>query len=188
MQIRKELHSLKQIRGPDPNYNDICFSGAGRLCLSSVSLIIYLEWQVMPNLHVSFSDVSELSKTFPVVNMVFGNGQKLSLSPENYLFRVSIFLFPLLCLLLLNLPCWNDMFGGASTVHATLCLICCDWLFFLHLIWFHVCVKHSKVHGAYCLGIFQNEKDPTTLLGGNVLYKMPIGNISLIPLFMWRFL
>lgn len=35
------------------------------------------------------SDVSELSKTFPVVDMVFGNGQKLSLSPENYLFRVS---------------------------------------------------------------------------------------------------
>ncbi|XP_057491725.1 aspartic proteinase 36-like [Actinidia eriantha] len=88
--IRKELHSLKQIRGPDPNYNDICFSGAG-------------------------SDVSELSKTFPVVDMVFGNGQKLSLSPENYLFR------------------------------------------------------HSKVHGAYCLGIFQNEKDPTTLLGGIIV-------------------
>jgi hypothetical protein len=36
-----------------------------------------------------FSDVSELSKTFPAVDMVFSNGQKLSLSPENYLFRVS---------------------------------------------------------------------------------------------------
>ncbi|CAL5326184.1 unnamed protein product [Camellia sinensis] len=88
--IVKELHSLKQIRGPDPNYNDICFSGAG-------------------------SDVSQLSKTFPIVDMVFGNGQKLSLSPENYLFR------------------------------------------------------HSKAHGAYCLGIFQNGKDPTTLLGGIVV-------------------
>ncbi|KAH7850984.1 hypothetical protein Vadar_005569 [Vaccinium darrowii] len=88
--ILKELGSLKRIRGPDPNYNDICFSGAG-------------------------SDVSELSKSFPVVDMVFGNGQKLSLSPENYLFR------------------------------------------------------HSKVHGAYCLGIFQNGKDPTTLLGGIVV-------------------
>lgn len=33
-------------------------------------------------------DVSELSKTFPQVDMVFGNGQKLTLSPENYLFRV----------------------------------------------------------------------------------------------------
>lgn len=47
--------------------------------------------------------------------MVFGNGPKLSLSPENYLFR------------------------------------------------------HSKVHGAYCLGIFQNGKDPTTLLGGIIV-------------------
>lgn len=26
----KELNSLEQIRGPDPNYNDICFSTAGR--------------------------------------------------------------------------------------------------------------------------------------------------------------
>ncbi|GMP31360.1 hypothetical protein CsSME_00005606 [Camellia sinensis var. sinensis] len=40
--IVKELHSLKQIRGPDPNYNDICFSGAGRLCLYYTSLIAYL--------------------------------------------------------------------------------------------------------------------------------------------------
>jgi len=30
-------------------------------------------------------------------------------------------------------------------------------------------VKHSKVRGAYCLGIFQNGKDPTTLLGGNFI-------------------
>uniref|UniRef100_A0A6N2LPC6 Peptidase A1 domain-containing protein n=2 Tax=Salix viminalis TaxID=40686 RepID=A0A6N2LPC6_SALVM len=88
--IMKELHSLKPIRGPDPNYNDICFSGAG-------------------------SDISQQSSTFPAVEMVFGNGQKLLLSPENYLFR------------------------------------------------------HSKVHGAYCLGIFQNGKDPTTLLGGIVV-------------------
>ncbi|XP_040992292.1 aspartic proteinase 36-like isoform X3 [Juglans microcarpa x Juglans regia] len=88
--IMKELNSLQKIRGPDPNYNDICFSGAG-------------------------SDVLELSKTFPAVDMVFSNGQKLSLSPENYLFR------------------------------------------------------HSKEHGAYCLGVFQNGKDPTTLLGGIVV-------------------
>ncbi|KAL3726125.1 hypothetical protein ACJRO7_031070 [Eucalyptus globulus] len=88
--IMKEIRSLKQIHGPDPNYNDICFSGAG-------------------------SDISQLTKTFPVVDMVFGNGQKLSLSPENYLFR------------------------------------------------------HSKVRGAYCLGIFQNGKDPTTLLGGIIV-------------------
>ncbi|KAL2333474.1 hypothetical protein Fmac_014687 [Flemingia macrophylla] len=88
--ILKELHSLKQISGPDPNYNDICFSGAG-------------------------IDVSEFSKSFPVVDMVFGNGQKYSMSPENYMFR------------------------------------------------------HSKVRGAYCLGVFQNGKDPTTLLGGIVV-------------------
>ncbi|XP_039008129.1 aspartic proteinase 39-like [Hibiscus syriacus] len=88
--IFKELNSLKQVRGPDPNYNDICFSTAS-------------------------SDVSELSKTFPTVEMVFGHQQKLSLSPENYLFQ------------------------------------------------------HSKIHGAYCLGIFQNEKDPTTLLGGIIV-------------------
>ncbi|GLT54826.1 hypothetical protein SLA2020_279920 [Shorea laevis] len=81
---------LPEDPGPDPNYNDICFSGAG-------------------------SDVSELSNTFPAVDMVFSNGQKLSLSPENYLFR------------------------------------------------------HSKVQGAYCLGIFQNRNDPTTLLGGIIV-------------------
>lgn len=30
-------------------------------------------------------------------------------------------------------------------------------------------IKHSKVEGAYCLGVFQNGKDPTTLLGGKAL-------------------
>ncbi|CAN0905548.1 Aspartic proteinase 36 [Linum grandiflorum] len=63
--IMKEISALRQIHGPDPNYNDICFSGAGR-------------------------DVSELSKKFPKVDMVFSNGQALTLSPENYLFRVSL--------------------------------------------------------------------------------------------------
>ncbi|GKU98883.1 hypothetical protein SLEP1_g11818 [Rubroshorea leprosula] len=88
--VTKELNTLKRIQGPDPNFNDICFSGAT-------------------------SDVSQLSKTFPTVEMVFGNGQKLLLSPENYLFR------------------------------------------------------HSKVPGAYCLGIFQNGRDPTSLLGGIIV-------------------
>ncbi|PKA53274.1 Aspartic proteinase-like protein 2 [Apostasia shenzhenica] len=81
---------LKQIPGPDPNYKDICFSGAG-------------------------SDIPQLSKFFPDVVMIFGDGQKLPLSPENYLFR------------------------------------------------------HSRVHGAYCLGVFQNGNDPTTLLGGIIV-------------------
>ncbi|XP_038902862.1 aspartic proteinase CDR1-like isoform X1 [Benincasa hispida] len=88
--IMDELHSLKKIDGPDPNFKDICFSGAG-------------------------SDAAELSNIFPTVDMVFDNGQKLSLAPENYLFR------------------------------------------------------HSKVHGAYCLGIFENGNDQTTLLGGIVV-------------------
>ncbi|XP_058069997.1 aspartic proteinase 36-like isoform X2 [Magnolia sinica] len=88
--IVEKLHPLRQIHGPDPNYNDICFSGAG-------------------------SDVSQLPKFFPEVELAFGSGQKLSLAPENYLFR------------------------------------------------------HSKVHGGYCLGIFQNENDQTTLLGGIIV-------------------
>lgn len=88
--IMDELHSLKRIDGPDPNFKDICFSGAG-------------------------SDAAEPSNIFPTVDMVFDNGQKLSLAPENYLFQ------------------------------------------------------HSKVHGAYCLGIFENGNDETTLLGGIVV-------------------
>ncbi|KAE8672585.1 54S ribosomal protein L51 [Hibiscus syriacus] len=88
--IMKELNSLKQIKGPVASYNDTCFSGGS-------------------------SDVSQLSKIFPTVELVFGNQQKLSLSPENYLFR------------------------------------------------------HSKVEGAYCLGVFQNGVDPTTLLGGIIV-------------------
>ncbi|XP_073311987.1 aspartic proteinase 39-like isoform X2 [Primulina huaijiensis] len=85
--IFRELKSLERIQGPNPNYDDICFSGAE-------------------------SDTSLLSKSFPSVEMVFSNGQKLLLSPENYLFR------------------------------------------------------HSKMPGSYCLGIFTNGEDLTTLLGG----------------------
>ncbi|XP_073026784.1 aspartic proteinase 36-like [Primulina eburnea] len=85
--IFRELKSLQRIQGHDPNYDDICFSGAE-------------------------SDTSLLSKSFPSVEMIFSNGQKLLLSPENYLFR------------------------------------------------------HSKMPGSYCLGIFTNGEDPTTLLGG----------------------
>uniref|UniRef100_A0A0D6QXC1 Peptidase A1 domain-containing protein n=1 Tax=Araucaria cunninghamii TaxID=56994 RepID=A0A0D6QXC1_ARACU len=91
--VIKHLGSLRRIDGPDPSYHDICFSGAG-------------------------SDISQLSKKFPSVELVFDKGQMVSLAPENYLFR------------------------------------------------------HSKVHTAYCLGIFQNGKDPTTLLGGIVVRNM----------------
>ncbi|ESQ44750.1 hypothetical protein EUTSA_v10003167mg [Eutrema salsugineum] len=87
--VIKEIPSLKRIHGPDPNYDDICFSGAGR-------------------------DVAEIHNFFPEIAMEFGNGQKLILSPENYLFR------------------------------------------------------HTKVRGAYCLGIFP-DRDSTTLLGGIVV-------------------
>ncbi|CAH1437611.1 unnamed protein product [Lactuca virosa] len=65
LQILKKLEGVHMIKGPNPSYNDICFSGAG-------------------------SDVSQLSKIFPSVDMFFGKGQKLSLSPENYLFRVEV--------------------------------------------------------------------------------------------------
>ncbi|CDY22367.1 BnaA06g36890D [Brassica napus] len=87
--VIKEIPSLKRIHGPDPNYDDICFSGAGR-------------------------DVAEIHNFFPEIAMEFGNHQKLILSPENYLFR------------------------------------------------------HTKVRGAYCLGIFP-DRDSTTLLGGIVV-------------------
>ncbi|KAF3446582.1 hypothetical protein FNV43_RR11762 [Rhamnella rubrinervis] len=60
--IMRKIHFLKKVHGPDPNYDDICFSGAGR-------------------------DGTQLEKIFPDVEMVFSNGQKLSLSPENYMFR-----------------------------------------------------------------------------------------------------
>ncbi|XP_057861928.2 aspartic proteinase nepenthesin-1 [Cryptomeria japonica] len=91
--VIKHLGSLKRIDGPDPTYHDICFSGAG-------------------------SDISQLNRKFPRVDLVFEKGQMVSLAPENYLFQ------------------------------------------------------HSKVHGAYCLGIFQNGKDPTTLLGGILVRNM----------------
>ncbi|KAF8025033.1 hypothetical protein BT93_F2018 [Corymbia citriodora subsp. variegata] len=88
--VIENAQSLRKIQGPDPNYHDVCFAGAG--------------W-----------DISKLSEVFPKVDMVFGDKQKLSLSPENYLF------------------------------------------------------KHTKVPGAYCLGIFPNENDETTLLGGIIV-------------------
>ncbi|XP_010515369.1 PREDICTED: aspartic proteinase CDR1-like isoform X1 [Camelina sativa] len=89
--VMREVSTLKQIDGPDPNFKDTCF-------------------------HVAASnDVSEFSKIFPSVEMVFKSGQSWLLSPENYMFR------------------------------------------------------HAKVHGAYCLGVFPNGKDHTTLLGGIVV-------------------
>ncbi|KAK1383222.1 Aspartic proteinase-like protein 2 [Heracleum sosnowskyi] len=89
--MMNELHSLKKIRGPNhPGHSDICFSGPG-------------------------SDISDLSTYFPTLDIVFEREVKLSLSPENYLFR------------------------------------------------------HPGVHGGYCLGIYQNPKDSSTVLGGIVV-------------------
>ncbi|KAM3233802.1 hypothetical protein P3L10_019161 [Capsicum annuum] len=61
------------------------------------------------------SDMSQLAKNFPPVDMLFDDGNKLTLSPVNYLFQ------------------------------------------------------HFKVRGAYCLGIFPNGMNPTSLLGGIVV-------------------
>lgn len=42
------------------------------------------------------------------------------------------------------------------------------WFHYPYFFMWYSFVKHSKVRGAYCLGVFQNGKDPTTLLGGNL--------------------
>jgi len=90
LQILKELQSLKQISGPDPNYNDICFSGAGMyVCYDKSSHYSLIAVYITVWVCLHFSVASQLSKSFPVVDMVFGNGDKYSLSPENYMFRVS---------------------------------------------------------------------------------------------------
>ncbi|KAL2649675.1 hypothetical protein R1flu_017803 [Riccia fluitans] len=89
----QQLGKLQPVAGPDPLYEDTCFAGAG-------------------------SDISELSKFFPTVDLVFGEGNVLPLAPENYLF------------------------------------------------------KHVTVPGAYCLGVFKNDNDHTTLLGGIFVRNM----------------
>lgn len=58
----KGLLKLQQITGPDPSFPDVCFEGAG-------------------------SDVLQLSQHFPEVQLKFGDGQSVSLAPENYLFK-----------------------------------------------------------------------------------------------------
>ncbi|XP_048234787.1 aspartic proteinase 36-like [Ricinus communis] len=61
--ILSQTRFLKRIEGPDPNVDDICFSGVEREAISNPS------------------------KIFPEVNLVFSDHQILSLSPENYLFQ-----------------------------------------------------------------------------------------------------
>lgn len=60
--VHQQLGALQQVHGPDPNYPDICYAGAG-------------------------TDVKELSKHFPAVDFVFAENKKVSLAPENYLFK-----------------------------------------------------------------------------------------------------
>ncbi|BBM98066.1 hypothetical protein MPTK1_1g10560 [Marchantia polymorpha subsp. ruderalis] len=91
--VFQQLGKLQPVAGPDPMYEDFCFAGAG-------------------------SKPAELTKFFPTVDLVFGEGNILSLAPENYLFR------------------------------------------------------HTTVPGAYCLGVFKNENDHTTLLGGIFVRNM----------------
>lgn len=93
--MTNKVHPLKKVRGPDPNYKDICFAGAGRYYhnsyLFSLSILLMFSATFIRSCnmhHITSRNVSQLSEVFPKVDMVFGNGQKLSLSPENYLFRV----------------------------------------------------------------------------------------------------
>ncbi|KAK4771811.1 hypothetical protein SAY86_013586 [Trapa natans] len=96
-----ELH----VGGKPLTLNPKVFNGSHGSVLDSGTTYAYLD-------SATLLEISQLASSFPAVDFVFGNGQKLTLSPENYLFQ------------------------------------------------------HSKVPGAYCLGIFQNERDSTTLLGG----------------------
>ena len=51
-------------------------------------------------------------------------------------------------------------------------LVIWDKLIIIFLVYLmSIFMKHSKVNGAYCLGIFQNENDPTTLLGGMLCFN-----------------
>ncbi|KAG0559873.1 hypothetical protein KC19_10G135800 [Ceratodon purpureus] len=56
------VKDLKEIDGPDENFQDICYSGAG-------------------------NDPDNLSSYFPSIDFVFGDDKAISLAAENYLFR-----------------------------------------------------------------------------------------------------
>ncbi|XP_047262386.1 uncharacterized protein LOC107852710 isoform X1 [Capsicum annuum] len=96
--------------------------------------------------------------------MVFGDGNKLTLSPENYLFQVSIlFCFSTLLTILPDTILESDLLASFSFYYFVLIIFP---LFHCTL----YVLKHFKVRGAYCLGIFPNEKNPTSLLGGTSHY------------------
>lgn len=108
--------------------------------------------------------------------MVFGNRQKLSLSPEDYLFRVT---FCPEFLLKSRMFCWWQIWHimilkifriiiiqTKSSIYVYIIVyLSSGVLSFFWSSFYSSSLKHTKVSGAYCLGIFQNA-DPTTLLGG----------------------
>lgn len=53
LQIVKELQSFRQISGPDPNYNDICFSGAG-------TYVCYINEEFLSLFHCSLTNSLDL--------------------------------------------------------------------------------------------------------------------------------
>lgn len=61
--MRKELGNPNEIPGLDPNIEEVCFAGYD-------------------------TEISGLSSSFPQLHLVFGNEEKISLNPENYLYRV----------------------------------------------------------------------------------------------------
>jgi hypothetical protein len=58
---------------------------------------------------------------------------------------------------------WQELVGTIISFLAT----SISWLSFISL-GVLLCLQHTKIPGAYCLGIFKNQ-DPTTLLGGGYL-------------------
>lgn len=63
IQLKKELGNANEIPGSDPSIEEVCFANYD-------------------------PEISRLSTSFPQLHLVFGNDQKISLNPENYLYRV----------------------------------------------------------------------------------------------------
>lgn len=110
--------------------------------------------------------MKELSKHFPAVDFVFAENKKVSLAPENYLFKVginhSLFLY---LLILTKLDNWNSKYSSplwAFDVNDVMEYMLRGFRLTIVLL---ICMQHTKVPGAYCLGFFKNQ-DSTTLLGG----------------------
>lgn len=71
------------------------------------------------------SDAAEPSNIFPTVDMVFDNGQKLSLAPENYLFQVKNYSWLLIWVLVFSITLWirvwlHGIMCGVGVIYASL--------------------------------------------------------------------